>query len=165
MTRQKGFTLTEVIIAIIISLIAIFGIETLIVASFKDWKTGKEIVDLQRDLDVVSYQIKGVLEEASVDTIYTSGGTVSNIGIKIVAGNSSWLKEFYRVSGNGLIYKNALNGNTQTIINTLQSITFTNGSDERSVRVDLTVVKGEGTLEERKLDNSFLVYLRNKGGG
>jgi len=156
-THKKGFTLIELIIAIIISFIAIFGISTLIVASFQDWKTGKEIVDLQRDLDTASYQIKGVLDEASVDTIYTSGGSISNTGVKIVAGKSGWQKEFY-ASGNSLIYKNALTPvTTREIISTLQSITFTNGSDGHSIRVDLTVVRGIRTLS-----NSFLVYLRNK---
>ena len=160
---KKGFTLVEVIVAIIISLVAIFGIGTLIIASSNDWKTGKEIVDLQRDIDTASYQIKGILDEASVDTIYTSGGIVSNSGIRIVAGNSGWLKEFYP-SGNSLIYKNALTGGTDTIINTLQSIIFTNGSDGHSARIDLTVGKGT-TRTKYWLDSYFLVYLRNEGGG
>ena len=150
---QKGFTLVEVIIAIILSFMALFGIETLIALSFRDWKSSNEIVDLQRDVDLASYRIKGVLEEANGDTIL-NGGT------KLIAGyNSVWLKEFYR-SGNALILKNDLTGNTETVIDTLQAVTFADGSDNRSVRVNLTVAAGN-----LQLDNSFLVYLRNMGGG
>ncbi|MFA5393180.1 MAG: type II secretion system protein [Candidatus Ratteibacteria bacterium] len=158
-----GFTLVEVIIAISLSAIALFGIETLIVASFKDFKTGKEIADLQRDLDTASYQIKGVLDEADYDTISYPG---PNSGNRIRTGyKNDWSKEFYRqASGNGLIYKNfGESPDPAPIINTLQSITFKNSlPDKRSVRVDLTVVKSEGTPTERRLSNNFLVYLRNK---
>lgn len=158
MYRQKGFTLVEVIIAIIISIIAIFGIETLIVESFKDWRASKNITELGRDLDLASYKIKGILEEANADTPLDSGAR-----IQASYGNNVWQKEFYR-SSNSLIYKNNLNNSTETIINTLQSISFVNGSNNRSVRVDLTV--GNGTTRTKDwLDSSFLVYLRNIGGG
>jgi len=162
MSIKKGFTLVEVIIAIIISIIAIFGIETLIVESFKDWRASKNITELGRDLDLASYQIKGILDEANFDTIYTtiSGGTVSDSGIRIVAGyNNNWQKEFSpSPSGKELMYNNT------KIINTLQSISFVNGSDKHSVRVNLTV--GNGTTRTKDwLDSSFLVYLRNKGRG
>ena len=147
-----GFTLIEVIIAIILSAIALFGIETLIVESFKDWRAGKEIVELQRDLDVASYKIKGILEEADSFTIL-------NEGAKISAGyKTDWLKEFY-ASGTNLIYKSSSESPEETIINTLQSILFTNSSNH-IVRVDLNVQKGA-----RQLNSSFLVYLRNPGGG
>ena len=156
---RRGFTLVEVIIAIIISIIAIFGIETLIVESFKDWRASKNITELERDLDLASYRIKGVLEEADADTPLDSGAR-----IQASYGNNVWQKEFY-CSGNSLIYKNDTTPvTTEAIVNTLQSITFTNGYDGHSVRVDLTV--GNGTTRTKDwLDSSFLVYLRNKGGG
>ncbi len=139
-------------IAIILSAIALFGIETLIVESFKDWKAGNEIVELQRDLDIASYKIKGILEEADNTTIL-------NGGVKISAGyKNDWLKEFY-ASGTKLIYKSSPTSPEETIINTLESITFANSSGH-SIRVDLTVEKGI-----RQLSSIFLLYLRNPGGG
>ena len=160
MNMKKGFTLIEVIIAIILSAIALFGIETLIVESFKDWKAGKEIVELQRDLDIASYKMKRILEEADDDTPLNNSDIPLNPGQRIVASyKNDWVKKFY-ASGSNLTYKSSPVSPEETIINTLQSILFTNGSDNHSVRVDLNVQKGA-----RQLSSSFLVYLRNPGGG
>ena len=132
-------------------------------ASLNYWKTGQGIANLQRDLDVASYQIKGVLDEADDDTILSPG---PNSGTQIQASyKNNWSKVFSLVSdnhpSNKLIYKNTNETpDPPPIINTLQSITFTNGSDGHSVRVDLAVQNGN-----RPLNSSFLVYLRNMGGG
>ncbi|MFH2068224.1 MAG: prepilin-type N-terminal cleavage/methylation domain-containing protein [Candidatus Omnitrophota bacterium] len=166
MSAKKGFTLVEVIIAIILSAIALFGIETLIVAAFKDWKTGKEIVASQRDLDVASYKIKGILEEANADTVYAvRNGAVRELGVSgtaIIASNTGWSKEFYLASGNRLTYYDKYPPNvSETIINTCSLLEFTN-VDTRTVRVKVEVLVPNNF---NPISNIFLVYLRNAGGG
>ena len=163
---KKGFTLVEVMIAIILSAIALFGIETLIVESLKDWRASKEIVDLQRDLDVASYKIKGVLEEAtSYDTPLNGVGTIYANYKDPQSGSLIWRKKFERrAPDNALIFLSILPASPEEIIiNTLQSITFTDGSNH-SIRVDLAVVKNIQP-QPRQLNTSFLIYLRNPGGG
>jgi hypothetical protein len=171
---RTGFTLVEVVVAIIISLIAVFGIGTLIIAAFNDWRTGGKIVNLQRDIDLASYKIKWVLEEADDDTP-SNGGRSIVATCKTSSSPSFFQKEFfpaldntlvYSASGNTLVYKDDTTNVSEEIIKkTLWSITFSNGSDNRSVRVDLTV--NDGTIKNgtSQLSNSFLVYLRNAGGG
>jgi len=154
----KGFTLTEVIVAMVISIIALFGIETLIAESYRQWKSSQKIVNLFRDLDVASYSVKGVLEEANPDTnlMILDGGT------KIVASYKNlWQKEFYSAANNRLVLKNNKTGDTYDVINSLDAVLFEQtSSDTARVKVTLNVKK-----EGESLQHSFYVYLRNKGGG
>ncbi len=148
----RGFTLVEVVVAIFISAAALFGIETLMVESYKQWKVSQDVTNLIRDLDLASYLVKGVLEEADSDTILNSG-------TKIVASYKDvWQKELYP-TGTNLIFKDAKSAREEQVIGTLDSLSFEQNSSV-SILVKIRVKRGKESLE-----NSFLVYLRNKGGG
>ena len=147
---RKGFTLIEVILAVLLSTIALFGITTLIILANNDWRESKEIVALQTDLDLASYTLKGILEEA--DTVGIPEETHITASYK-----TDWQKEFYQ-DEDKLMLKDITNPGKleEEIIDSLKSILFQE-VHSNLLKVDLNVEK-----KGRELSNSFIIYLRNK---
>ena len=147
---RKGFTLIEVILAVLLSAIALFGITTLIILANNDWRESKEIVALQTDLDLASYTLKGILEEA--DTVGIPEETHITAGYK-----TDWQKEFYQ-DEDKLMLKDITNPGKpeEEIIDSLKSILFQE-VHSNLLKVDLNVER-----KGRELSNSFIIYLRNK---
>ena len=146
---KKGFTLIEVIVAILLSTIALFGIGTLVILANNDWRESREIVALQSDLDLANYTLKGVLEEAYEIEIPEE--------VRIIASyKTDWQKEFYQ-DGKRLMLKDIKNPEKpEEVINSLKSISFEQPYTN-CIKVNLEVEK-----ESKELENCLIIYLRNK---
>jgi Tfp pilus assembly protein PilW len=152
---RRGLSLVELMIALIIAALGLFAISALLVISTRDLGKSRLIVSLQTDMDIASYTIKGVLEEATQVTFPNGSG-----GNKVVASFPGiWAKEFYpdAATPSKLIMKDDNTNNAGRVIGTLSSISFTQ-VDTARVQVSITVQSGG-----RSIQNSFVVSLRNKG--
>ncbi len=155
MKKKKGITLIELIIVIVIGAIGLLAVSFFASQSWKEWNESQQIKALQEEMDLASYTIKGVLEEASDITILDEGPLS---GTKIKSSyNNEWEKEFYP-SGNNLIIEDIKNEATRVITNYLKSISFQQDSTgSETVLVNLKVEK-----DDREIENSFIIFLRNK---
>ncbi|HOV22211.1 MAG TPA: prepilin-type N-terminal cleavage/methylation domain-containing protein [Candidatus Ratteibacteria bacterium] len=153
--KKKGITLIELIVVIVIGAIGLLAVSFFAMQSWKEWNENEQIKTLQEEMDLVSYTIKGVLEEASNIEILDNGplsGTKINASYK-----NEWQKEFYP-SGNELIVEDIKNETTRTVTNYLKSISFQqDNTSSDTVLVNLKVGKGG-----KELENSFIIFLRNK---
>lgn len=59
------FTLVELIVVTVASFIVLLPIATMMGAITRDWNTSREIKLLQEEVDLASYSVKGLIEEAS----------------------------------------------------------------------------------------------------
>jgi len=148
--KRCGITLIELMVVLILGSLAIFSVSSIVIESYKEWKRSKDVVSLQVDLDLASHMIKSILEEA--DDV-----SVDETGNHIIASNHSyWIQEFYPdpANPNILIWRNSKTGETQQVITTLKSISFT--EENNLVTVTLEVQKGT-----KIMSNSFSVFMRN----
>ncbi len=148
--KKHGLNLIELMVILVLGSLGIFAVSSIVIESYKEWKRSNEVARLQQDLDLASYTIKGVLEEAE------------NVGIvsedHIIAQNLSagWMQEFYQDASN-LMWKNTETNETQKVISTLKDINFEIDQENGSiVNITIDVEKGERTIY-----NSFSVFMRN----
>ncbi|GEM_PF-2168839 len=162
---KKGFTLIELMIALVIAAIGLAAVTALLYSAWNDWWTSKGIKELQEDMDLASLTVKSMVEEANeftIDDIVED--SVPETGRKIDVKYSEdenvvWEKEFYRDANGFLVMDDVKNGNTDVVIKTLDSIYFYESEDpdlNRTVNVEITVKKAGRTFQNR-----FLVRLRN----
>jgi len=153
--KKKGITLIELIIVLVVGAIGLLAVAFFTSQSYRELNENEQIKSLQEEMDLASYTIKGVLEEASNITILDPGplsGTRINASYK-----NEWEKEFYP-SGNNLIVEDIKNETTRAIINYLKSISFQqDNTGSETILVNLKVEK-----DKKEIENSFIVFLRNK---
>ncbi len=147
---KVGFTLVEVVVAVLLSTIALFGIGTLIILANNDWQESREIVALQSDLDLTNYTLKGILEEADEIEIPEEARIIASY-------KADWKKEFYS-DGNKLMLKDIKNPGKpeEEVIDSLKSISFQQSYTNR-IKINLEVEK-----EDKELESALIVYLRNQ---
>ncbi|HOJ38931.1 MAG TPA: prepilin-type N-terminal cleavage/methylation domain-containing protein [bacterium] len=155
--NKNGLSLIELMVVMVAGAIALVAVTSLVFESYRDWSASRGKKSLQEEIDLASFTIKGVLEEADTVAILDSG---PNVGTKIrasYADGTNWEKEFYP-QGSNLIVKDNKTGATRPVINCLVNLSFQRDStDAETVQVDLS-----GTRDGKTLQNSFVVYLRNK---
>jgi Tfp pilus assembly protein PilW len=151
--RRQGMTLIEMMVALVIAILGIFAVSSLLVIGTRDWLSSRGVVSLQVDLDVASYTIKGILEEASDVTITENGSHLS------ASYGTAWSKEFYPDASvpSNLIMRDMKSGNSGYLIRCLSSISFEQ-VDSARIRVNISVQQAGKTLQ-----NSFVVDLKNQG--
>jgi Tfp pilus assembly protein PilW len=151
--RRQGMTLIEMMVALVIAILGIFAVSSLLVIGTRDWLSSRGVVSLQVDLDVASYTIKGILEEASDVTITENGSHLS------ASYGTAWSKEFYPDTSvpSNLIMRDMKSGNSGYLIRCLSSISFEQ-VDSARIRVNISVQRAGKTLQ-----NSFVVDLKNQG--
>jgi len=158
-------------VAIVIAVIGIFAITTLLYSAYKEWFTGKDIKALQEDMDLASFTIKSVLEEAEWGDGFEGDITEDRTGITIEGKNAEdedWSKKFYQ-SSSELRLQDISTGDEYPVIKTLDTIAFYEfadypDEDNRYPDIDLPhtlVVEMRLIKDGRTLNNTFLVHLRN----
>ncbi len=89
--RSKyGLSLIELMVILVLGSIGIFAVSSIVIESYKEWKRSNEIAKLQQDLDLASYTIKGVVEEAENVEI------ISESRIRAENPSAGWIQEFYQ---------------------------------------------------------------------
>lgn len=163
---KKGMTLIEMIIALVIAAIGLVAVTSFLYASWKDWHIGNEIKGLQEDMNLASLTIKSILEEASSYTLSdmiegSDPEQYKRINVKYTEnGETIWEKEFYP-DGNKLIMEDIKNESSDTVINTLQDIKFSDASEEDTTLKNTVKVKIDVSKLGNVLENEFSVKLRN----
>jgi len=141
------------VITLVVGLISVLVIGALLIIFQAEFQNSRKIQDLQADADVVSYNIKGISEEADSETILDSGRRLE------VSRGGGWRRAFYP-EGEGLVMEDLQTGSKETLTPMLKTILFTS-VEPGLVRVDL-VLHTWLKNSERELSNSFDVYLRNR---
>jgi len=141
------------VITLVVGLISVLVIGALLIIFQAEFQNSRKIQDLQADADVVSYNIKGISEEADSETILDSGRRLE------VSRGSIWRRAFYP-EGEELVMEDLQTGSKETLTPMLKSILFTS-VEPGLVSVDL-VLHTWLKNSERELSNTFDVYLRNR---
>ncbi len=63
--KTRYFTIIELIIVVLISLIVLLPMTAMMFSIARNWQTSNEVRQLQEELDLAAYSIKGLIEEAS----------------------------------------------------------------------------------------------------
>lgn len=155
MNRKKGFTLIELMIVTVIAAIAMLGVSFILVNAYRDLRASRQIKSLQENMDLASYTVKSLIEEADEFEIDTETGERINIKYTDEDSEVVWEKEIYMEDSN-LMLEDIMNDNIEIIIGGLEAVSFEDAGNN-TIRVVLTVAGGGRTVE-----NSFLVRMRNR---
>jgi hypothetical protein len=139
--RRPGLTLVELVFAMLVSFIGLAGIGTLGEVFYRNWRESRYLVRLQEDLDLGSFLLKGVIEEAAALEEIPGG-------LRATGPDGAWQKDLYRQGGH-------LMADDEEVIAGLDDLGFTIG--EESVLVTLRVTGADG----RTLSQALLVRRRN----
>ncbi len=142
------FTLIELIVVTVASFIVLLPIATMMGAITRDWNTSREIKRLQEDVDLASYSVKGLIEEAY-------GYDIQDKGHIILIGSNAQTVQVYRDGADLII-------NNYAVINSLNDLQFSNKYEDGSnlpPRLIRVVIEAERS--GRSYKNEFKVKLRN----
>ncbi len=165
MKRKSGFSLVELMVAVVIASVGILAISMMLMTAYREMGNSRRLKLLAEDMDLASFTIKSVIEESnSGDGIQISdirSGTNPQEGEKITLSYSEaeqlvWQKEFYK-DANKLIMRDAVEGTTEPVINSLGELYFYRDTDlPGTVNIVITV-----SDTETSMTNRFLVKPRN----
>lgn len=148
-----GFTLIEMMVAVLIGMIGIAATVWIVFQSYRSMDETTRVTRLQQDIDLAAYTMKGFIEEAKIFAVTDSGSRL------VVQGNpDGWKRAFYR-NGADLImeYLPPSTPALRTVITTAQALSFTTNPQLGVITVNLAVARdglGYGT--------SFAVKLKNR---
>ncbi|MCK4905293.1 prepilin-type N-terminal cleavage/methylation domain-containing protein [bacterium] len=144
---RTGFTLVEMMVAVIILSIFIVAVGMMLSSSWRFWNDGWQQVILQRDASYAFASVEKVVRSGSSATIL-DGGT----GLEVIKdGTSGWTKNFQ--SGGGVLQL-VEGSQTKDIISRVQSINFSISGN--TVLVTLTLTDGSSVVDFRTT-----IFLRN----
>lgn len=142
-----GFTLVEMMVAVIVLSIFIVAVGMILSSSWGFWNDGWQQVLLQRDASYAFASVEKVVRSGSSATIL-DGGT----GLEVIKdGTSGWTKNFQ--SGGGVLQL-VEGSETKDIISRVQSINFSISGN--TVSVTLTLTDGSSIVDFRTT-----IFLRN----
>ncbi|MFP4177044.1 MAG: hypothetical protein ACLFT2_07425 [Candidatus Brocadiia bacterium] len=157
-------TLIEIILALSILLLVLLPVASVAALAIRDWHQSQDIRQLQEDLQLASFTIKGVMEEAYDYDDFADDGKADEITLYLQNENGSRPKVTIHQDGSELVV-----GDSTTIDclvdGSLEFEKFRENENEEDdegeerkglIRVSLEVAKGE-----RSLRNSFTVKIRN----
>jgi hypothetical protein len=159
-------------IAVVIAAIVMLTISALLYSTYKNWFESKSVKALQEDMDLASFTVKSVLEEANWGAGFDDAITENRTKIRISYTEDEevlWEKEFYQ-DDNELKLVDLDTGDDYAVIKTLDNIAFYESDDRfpdeddyrnglyNTLFVEITVTNAERT---RTLENQFFVRLRN----
>ena len=167
--NQRGFTLMELIIAIVISVIALFGLAPLLIGGTVSFNTGKRRVEAGRDGELVLRALAHVARESSSFTINGPGDVTfvsptSPCGIWRFQGGSG------APFGGQLSMTDGCPGSSVPLINGVRSqvmnfsVAPATVGNTRAVRVTIQVADQLRTTLGQRQNNETLqtdLYLRN----
>lgn len=132
---KKGFSIIELMVAMIISSIFVITIGTMLYFSFSNWRKSRVAAELQQDAIFATDMLSRAIRPSSFSGITVSGSTLT-------IGN----KSFY-LSGKNLIYDpdTAVSGNEATIISgsRVASLSFQADAVSRTVSTSMTLQQGQ----------------------
>ena len=147
LSGRKGFTLVEMMVAVIILSIFIVAVGMILTSSWGFWNDGWQQVILQRDASYAFASIEKVVRSGSSATVL-AGGT----GLQVIKnGTSGWTKNFQ--SGGGVLQL-VEDGETKNIVGGIQSINFAISGN--TVLITLTLTDGSSIVDFRTT-----ILLRN----
>lgn len=128
--NKKGFTLVEMIVAVMIFSIFILAVGAIMTSSWKFWNSGWEQVRLQRDASYTFARVEKIIRNGSTPTVLGGGS-----GLQVVKdGTPSWTKTFQKV---GNVLRLVEGENSEDIISGVQSISFSTSTDTVTIRLIL----------------------------
>lgn len=140
---RKGFTLVEMMVAVIILSIFIVAVGMILTSSWGFWNDGWQQVLLQRDASYAFARIEKVVRRGSSVT-FLSGGT----GLQVIRNGTQIFQ-----SGGGTLQL-IEGGNVEEIVSGVQSINFSTSGN--TVSVTLTLTDGSSNVNFRTT-----IFLRN----
>ncbi len=111
--NKKGFTLIELMIAVVILSIFILAVGAIVVTSWKFWNGGWEQVELQRDASYAFARIERIVRSGNSATVLGGGS-----GLQVAEGAATHI---FQLSGN--ILQLVTGGNTENIASGVQNNT------------------------------------------
>lgn len=150
--KRKGFTLTEVVIAMGISTIVILAGGVVLVASHVRWNKAWDDVNLQRDASYTMLELTHSIRACAAATVESNG-----TAIRIYDRNGEW-ELFCLGSGADNIQHQIEGQNPRTIIDrNLESLQF--DVESNRIIIDLKLKK-----DSQEINLVSTVLMRNYGG-
>jgi len=152
--KRSGFTLLELMTAVIIASIGMLGASFILTNSHKDLRDSRDVKSMQENLSLLSYAMKSIIEEAEDFLIDEEDNS------RITLYNDEWdndEKELFVEDKNLKLLDGADNVKVIDIIENLESVSFHETGLKKTVNVIITLSKN-GIPEIR---NEFFVHLRN----
>ena len=157
--KTAHFTLIELIIVMVAALIVLLPIATMMGAIVGDWHTSRDIKLLQEEVDLASYSVKGLIEEAYYFE-NENGFPDSNITLR---GANGQTVEIYQ-DEDGKELKIRSDSGEYAVIDRLtdSGLTFYDTDEEdENLPPGLIRVKITAERADRTHTNEFKVKLRN----
>ena len=147
LSGQIGFSLVEVMIAVVIFAIFILAVGTILTSAWKFWNNGWQQVRVQRDASYAFEIIEKVVREGSTASVIDGGS-----GLQVVKnGSSGWTKTFQSVGG---VLQLDDGSGPDNVISGVQSISFSTAGN--AVSVSLSLLNGSASANFRTT-----ILLRN----
>ena len=137
--KAGGFTLVELIAAMVMSTILVLTGSLMLYHSFVAWHDNNDAVELQRDATFAMDIISRAIRPATYSDI-----DIQNSGLTLVVGS----KSFYLQGSASLEYDpdDAVTGDETIIINNkVSGLSFSQHDPSRSVRINLALMDGAET--------------------
>lgn len=130
---EKGFTLVELIIALIISTMILFAVGGIIVSTFSFWQKGEEQINLQKDISYAALVMEKNIREG------ISFGPPPPSGTQLNINQASGIIRFW-LDNNNLMADLGAGG--YILVNNVQDLSFTvSSASSPAVNITLTLNK------------------------
>jgi prepilin-type N-terminal cleavage/methylation domain-containing protein len=148
--NQKGFTLIEVLIVVVMSLIVILAVGAVLVAGNKFWNKAWKMAELQRDAYYAMLRLSHPIKEG------TNAEVQNDTDVKIYGRDGGWIR-FFLVPGTNELQCEIPGQNLQTINGNVENVQFSI-IDNNTVTIDLNLEK-----DNLLIHIASTVMMRNYG--
>jgi len=143
--NKKGFTIVELMVAIIILSIFLLSVGMILTSSVRFWNSGWDQVGVQQDASYAFARIEKIVRSGS-SAVVLDGGS----GLRVTADGTTYT---FQLSGD--VLQLVMGGNTADLVGGVQSVNFAI-PEEGMVSVSLTLINNDAEANFRTT-----VLLRN----
>lgn len=148
--KQKGFTLIEVLIVVVMTMILLLSVGTFLFAGHTFWRKAWKMVEFQRDASYAMLRLSHPIKEGTEATVQSDGTSVT-----IFSREGDWIR-FFLVPGTTELQYEIPGQNLQTINDNVEDLQFS--VVDNIVTIDLSLEK-----DNLLLHLASAVMMRNYG--